>query len=282
MNETKHQTVRVVLVVGGLAMFGLAAIFCFDQERAKQLWLWWDSPLSLYFVAAMQAAIGAAMLWIGLSGELAALAAGALNLVVMMAGSALTLFWIAGLDLSSPIFYYAVGCALFALFNGWLFVWARRIPLRDSLPLPPLIRYSYMLFVAALAGLGIALLTTDWKILPWGFGEENADTPRILGWMFFGDAFYFLYALLYPRWRNACAQLCSFLAYDLVLLGPFLMRWPLIREWFGHLPRLPDDLLPNLVLYTFVLLYSGALGVYFLFINPQTRLVARAQRSHRD
>lgn len=280
MNDTKRQWVRIVLVVGGLAMLGLAAIFCFNQELAKQLWLWWDSPLSLYFVAAMQAAIGAAMLWIGLSGELAALAAGALNLVVMMAGLALTLFWIAGLDLSNPLFYYALGCALFALFNGWLFIWARRIPLRDNLPLPPLIRYSYMLFVAALAGLGIALLTTDWKILPWGFGDENAYTPRILGWMFFGDAFYFLYALLYPRWRNACAQLCSFLAYDLVLLGPFLMRWPLIRDWFGHLPRLPDELLPNLVLYTFVLLYSGALGVYFLFINPQTRLVARAQRAH--
>jgi len=36
------------------------------------------------------------------------------------------------------------------------------------------------------------------------------------------DAFYFLYGLLVPRWHHALGQLLNFLAYDLVLIVPFL------------------------------------------------------------
>jgi len=260
----------------------LAAIFAFQQELAAQLWIWTDSPLSFYFLAAMQAAIAAAMLWIGISGELAALAPGALNLIIMLGGSALSLAYIAGVQPGGSEFGYALGCGLFALANGWLFLWARRQPLRDNAPLPRLLFVSYIIFVVVLAGVGGALLLGIGDIMPWGFGENNRFTPVLLGWMFFGDAFYFLYALLFPRWRNACAQLCSFLAYDLVLLGPFLMRWPLLRDYFPDTPRLPDHLLDNLIIYTLVLIYSGALGIYYLFIDRRTRLLSGTTLQARD
>jgi hypothetical protein len=77
-----------------------------------------------------------------------------------------------------------------------------------------------------------------------------------------GDAFYFLYSLLYPRWHNALGQLLSFLAYDLVLIGPFLLLFKTVK---------PESML-NLIVYVAVLLYSGGIAVYFLFINRQTRL----------
>jgi hypothetical protein len=269
------QMVRVLLVVGGVAMLALSAIFSFDQELAKRLWLWEDGPLSLYFVASMQAAIAAAMLWIGFSGELAALASGALNLVVMMAGSALSLVFVANALGDWSLFFYAVGCALFALFNVWLFRWARRISFRDNRPLPDLLRYSYWLFVVILGTLGLALMIRGNGVLPWRVQEANAFTPLILGWMFFGDAFYFLYALIIPRWHNACAQLCSFLAYDLILLGPLLIRWPIVQTIWPEAPAVAPGLELNLIIYSCVLLYSGALGVYYLLINPQTRLFGR-------
>lgn len=262
-----YLVVRILLVLGGIGVLVLAAIFAFQRDLAVTLWLWSDSPLSFYFIAAMQAAIAAAMLWIGISSELAALAAGALNLLVMMSGMAVSLYLIGLGD-------YAIACALFALFNLLLYLWARRIPLRNDQPLPSLVRYSYWLFIIVLAGVGLALLMGVEGVLPWNFGDENANTPVLFGWMFFGDAFYFLYALLYPRWHNAVAQLLSFLAYDLVLIGPFLIRWPLIRDLVGG-PRLPDDRLDNLIVYTLILLYSGALGVYYLLINPKTRLFDR-------
>jgi hypothetical protein len=127
-----------------------------------------------------------------------------------------------------------------------------------------------------LGGVGVSLFFTPNGVLPWPVGENNAFTPLLFGWMFFGDAFYFLYAVIYPRWHKGCAQLCSFLAYDLALLGPCLIRWPGIRERFPEVPRLPDHLLDNLVIYSLVLIYSGLLGLYYLFIHPQTRLFGRA------
>jgi hypothetical protein len=71
----------------------------------------------------------------------------------------------------------------------------------------------------------------------------------------------FLYSLLYPRWHNALGQLLSFLAYDLVLIIPFLLLFKTVK---------PEYML-NLVVYVAVLIYSGAIAVYFLFVNSQTR-----------
>ena len=64
-------------VIGGLLMLILAAGYFFQQPWAIRTWLWPDSPACSYaFIAAMQAAIAAAMLWIGFSGELSVIEAG--------------------------------------------------------------------------------------------------------------------------------------------------------------------------------------------------------------
>jgi hypothetical protein len=96
-------------------------------------------------------------------------------------------------------------------------------------------------------------------VFPWAL---NPDSSVIFGCIFIGDAFYFLYGLLYPRWHNAAGQLLSFLAYDLVLIGPFLMLFKTVKPEFMF----------SLIVYVAVLVYSGGLAVYFLFVNPKTRL----------
>jgi len=93
-------------------------------------------------------------------------------------------------------------------------------------------------------------------IFPWAL---NPDSSVLFGCIFIGDAFYFLHGLLYPRWHNARGQLLSFLAYDLVLIGPFLYE------------TVEPDFFLNLVVYITVLVYSGLIAVYFLFVNRQTR-----------
>jgi hypothetical protein len=261
-----HTLPRALLIAGGIALLILAAGFYIHEPWATRLWMWTDSPLSYYFVAAMQAAIAAAMLWIGTSGELAALAPGALNLLVMMLGCAVAFFFTSGLDANHPLFLYTIGCFVFALFNLWLLFWAHRIPPRDQRPLPGLLRISYGLFSLILAGVGIALLLNRPNVLPWTFQEDNQLTPVLFGWMFFGDAFYFLYAVLIPRWNLARAQLWSFLVYDLVLLGPFINR--ILNP---PNPRPSEELMLSLYVYTTILVYSALLGVYYLLINPQTR-----------
>ena len=94
-------------------------------------------------------------------------------------------------------------------------------------------------------------------VFPW---DLNPDSSVVFGCIFLGDAFYFLYALLRPRWGNAFGQLLSFLAYDLVLIVPFLLLVNTVK---------PDHML-GLIIYIAVLVYSGGLAVYYLFIDSQT------------
>jgi hypothetical protein len=89
----------------------------------------------------------------------------------------------------------------------------------------------------------------------------NPDSSVIFGCIFLGDAFYFLYALLRPYWSNAFGQLLSFLAYDLVLIIPFVLLFDTVK---------PERMV-GLIVYIAVLVYSGGLAVYYLLINPQTR-----------
>lgn len=63
--------------------------------------------------------------------------------------------------------------------------------------------------------------------------------------------------LALPPVSYACAQLWSFLAYDLVLIGPFL----------GHFANVKPEQRMSLILYTTVLIYSGAVAVYYLLID---------------
>ncbi|MFT3890440.1 MAG: hypothetical protein QM730_02300 [Anaerolineales bacterium] len=91
--------------------------------------------------------------------------------------------------------------------------------------------------------------------------DLNPDSSIIFGCIFLGDAFYFLYGLLRPNWGNACGQLLSFLAYDLVLIVPFVLLINTVKP--GHML--------NLIVYIAVLVYSGGLAVYYLFVHPQTR-----------
>lgn len=146
---------------------------------------------------------------------------------------------------------------LMALMSGGIFFWSRRLPLTDQRPTPGLVRLSFGIFIASLFLAGGALILRV-PIFPWAL---NPDSSVIFGCIFVGDAFYFLYGLLRPRWGNAFGQLLSFLVYDLVLIVPFLLLFDTVQ---------PDHML-NLIIYTAVLLYSGGLAVYYLVINPQTR-----------
>jgi hypothetical protein len=121
-----------------------------------------------------------------------------------------------------------------------------------------LVRVSFGVFIVSLILAGGALVFRI-PVFPWAL---NADSSVIFGCIFIGDAFYFLYSLLYPRWHNALGQLLSFLAYDLVLILPFLLLFETVK---------PEYTL-SLIAYVAVLIYSGAIAVYFLFVNSKTRL----------
>ena len=121
-------------------------------------------------------------------------------------------------------------------------------------------QFAFVIFIAALLVVGVALVAGFRYIMPWEVGQSS----MVFGWMFISDACYFAYALWRGRWNLARVPLWSFLAYDLVLIGPFLIRL------IGQTPSFKWPW-PNLIIYTLILLFSGAVALYYLLINPATR-----------
>lgn len=236
----------------------LALGFIFRVPLVLSIWPWEDGRYSYLFIGSILAAVGAAALWVGWTGELGALPAGSLNIFVIALTSSIYFSKLALGDGRTNLIPFAAISTVIAIVSAVAFWWSRRIPLRESQPTPWLVKASFVIFIALLllAGGGLVL---HQPIFPW---ELNPDTSVIFGCILIGDAFYFLYGLLYPRWNNAIGQLLSFLAYDLVLIVPFVLLFNTV----------PPERQFNLFVYIVVLVYSGALAVYFLFVNPQTRI----------
>jgi len=255
------KTMRTFTLLGGLFMLALAVGFVFRLPWALSAWPWEDGRYSYLFVGSIFAAAAAAALWIGGTGELGILPAGSLNLFVIGLTTAIYFFslYFQG---RSNLLPFGIAALLETISTGALFLWSRGLPYDDQRPTPKLVRVSFGIFVASLLLAGVALIF-HLPIFPW---ELNPDSSVIFGCIFLGDAFYFIYALLHPRWGNGFGQLLSFLVYDLVLIVPFLQLIPNVKP--GHML--------NLVVYTAVLIYSAGLAIYYLFIDPHTRIGSTA------
>ncbi|MGB8646104.1 MAG: hypothetical protein WCF84_12765 [Anaerolineae bacterium] len=247
---------RYAILIGGALSLATGLGFAFQVPIVTAMWPWPDGRLSYLFIGSILAAVSVAMLWIGWTGELGALPAGSLNVLVIAATTTLYFFYLST-NSHPELMPYGLAGIVSVIASAAAFFWSQKIPLGDERPTPLLVRISFGIFIIALALAGGALVLRS-PIFPWAV---KPDSSVIFGCIFLGDAFYFLYGLLKPRWHNALGQLLSFLAYDLVLIVPFLMLFGAIK---------PEYML-SLIIYVAVLVYSGAVSIYFLFIDKQTR-----------
>ncbi|MBC7876695.1 MAG: hypothetical protein H7Y59_05935 [Anaerolineales bacterium] len=255
------KTMRTLTFIGGLVILVLAFGFIFRVPLALSMWPWEDGRYSYLFVGSIFAAVSAAMLWVGWTGDFGVLPAGSLNVFVIAAGTCIYFFKLALQDGRMELIPFAIVELAFAIFTGVTFLRSRTFPLAESRPTPALVKFSFAFFTISLIITG-TMLIFHMPIFPW---DLNPDSSVIFGCIFIGDAFYFLYGFLYPRWNNAVGQLLSFLVYDLVLIIPFLFLLNTVK---------PDHFF-GLVVYVVILIYSGALAAYYLFINSQTRFGSR-------
>lgn len=255
---------RFVLFAVSVVQIAFALAFALQLPVITQGWPVPNTgPLSFIFIGSIFLAAAAATLWCLYVRENGALVGVVLDYIVIFVPLAIFVFQIAGGD--SGLTLLGISLAAGALFGLVVLLWSRRFPINDPRPQPRLVRVSFMFFVVTLIVVGGLLVLKVPNILPWPVSPESSV---IYGWMFLGAAAYFTYSLLRPSWINTGGQLAGFLAYDVVLIGPFLTR----------LPTIAPDFRPNLIIYTVVVIYSGLLAIYYLFIKADTRMF-RALRS---
>ncbi len=182
---------------------------------------------------------------------------GAVDLVVTFSGMGLFSIQLYLADTSRQlILVFGIVSLLSALILVGIAWQSRGLEIKDKRPTPRVVRFSFALFALALLLAGGALIFKTNNIFPWNIGEEL----RVLyGWIFLGAMCYFIYALVKPQWGNAKGQLMGFLAYDLVLIVPFLQHFSDV---------VPEQRL-SLTIYVGVLIYSGLIAAYFLFIDKR-------------
>jgi len=251
---------RIFMLLFCAGQVFLAVAFFTQMPIALQLWPLPDTtPMSFIFISSIFAAAAAAIGWCILSRDYGAMVGLSWDFIGMFVPITVFSFQLALTTNSTPILLFALAAAVTAVFGFVLLAWSVRIPIRDPRPMPRLVYYSFIVFVIALVIAGVALVLKVPNILPWRITPEFSVMS---GWFYLGASTYFLYSVLRPSWHNTAGQLMGFMAYDVILLVPFLQR----------LPSIPPEMFWSLVIYIAVVVYSGVLATYYLLMNPATRV----------
>lgn len=250
-----------LLLVGvGVAALVLAAGFFFQQPWATVLWPLPGGKLSFGFMASILAGAGVALMWVGICGERGATASFAISFGIMFCGMAI--FTLQLYEASAPqdarLLNFSIACMALTALCAILWRLSMTYKTIDPRPMPPSLRIPLMVEIVVLTGVGVALVLKRPDTLPWSLGPEASV---IYGWAFLGLAVYYIYPLLRPTWNNTRGQLAGFLAYDLVLFTPLV----------GHLADVKPEHVLGLVVALSIIIVSGALSIYYLFINKATR-----------
>jgi len=253
---------RSALIVAGSITAALALGFGMRLPWATALWPLPDGPLSFAFMASILAGAALPLLWLGVSGALAALRGYALGFSVVNGGLSATALGVYGSTGQASLLGFGLLTAALAVLCVALMIWNPG-DAGDPRPMPPALRIPFAIEVGVLALVGLGLVLKIPNVLPWPLRPESS---MMYGWVFLGLALYFGYTLAQRTWRHTCGQLLGFLAYDLVLLVPLL----------GHIPAVKPEHRLGLAVAIAIILSSGALAVYYLFIHRDTRVWSAA------
>jgi hypothetical protein len=255
-----------LFVVVAVQVFFAVALF-FQWPAVAALWPFaGTTPLTFIFISSIFAAAAASTYWAAAARSYAALAGIGLDYITILLPVAIFTLGLGLRGSNGQMAGYGIVCLLGVAFGAALLAWSLRQPLDRSRPVPRLVQWSFAVFIAALLVVSTRLLLKHPNVIPWTITPELSV---VIGWMFLGAATYFAYGLLRPSWANAAGQLAGFLAYDVVLIGPFFQR----------LPTVAPEHRVGLIIYTAIVSYSGLLAIYYLFIHPATRVWSRPRLS---
>jgi len=254
--------IRNTLILFSSVQILFAIAFFFQLPFATNLWPYpGTTPLTFIFVSSIFAAAAASTLWVVLSKNYGALVGISLDYIVILTPLSIFSAFVGARTGSTPLFIFSAVCLIGTLFGVGMLLWSRRFSMDKTRAVPGIVKWSFVIFIIALIFVSVQLFFQIPNVIPW---KITPELSVVIGCMFFGAVIYFLYGLYRPSWANAAGQLLAFLAYDLVLIVPFLQRLPTV---------IPEHRIGQIV-YIAVLIYSGLLAIYFLFIHAPTRLRA--------
>jgi hypothetical protein len=276
----RDRIIRVLCLLGGGLWLLLAAGLYTGQDWATSLWPWPDVRMSFVFLASIAAAVAAPLVWTGVTGEFAAFAGLAINVFVLNVGATVYLAW-RWVHLQEPL-HGAIAASLAGIATAMaLYLWSRRIPMRDPRPMPAIVHAGCVVFAALLIVVGSALALQMPRIFPWNLTPQDST---LFGLIFLGAAAYFVHATTRPRWGFGAAPLWSFLAYDIVLFAPYLRmlggsgNGAALADYYGRAGGTASSVnMPSLSVYLTVLTVSTLLALYMFFVDARTRVVGRGR-----
>ena len=248
--------IRLILIVAGLVYAILTYGYVTRADWAIALWPWEDGRLSYLFVGSVLSAFAVGALWAGASGRVGA-ARGSLAGLVLIYGS--TGIYLAAISPTAGTTVHAA-VALSTAFAAAALWWVLRRAPEEARNLPAYVTASCWIFSLALAGAGTALVLRVGTVFPWPLSDQSAT---IFGLTFLGLATIYADAAARRRIGAGIVVMAGFLAYDLILLPPFLLLFETIAP----------ERLTSLTVYVVVLIYSAVVALVFL----TARFKGRAQ-----
>lgn len=270
---------RLLCIAVVLAEIPFGVGFYRQSTWATDLWSVPDVRMTYIFFASIIATTATLFAWAAWRNE-----PGTLPVIGLVAATAtpaigLYLIWVS-LDGSETDVTVAGVVAIAAGFATVAFSRrAGRVPVRDPRPLPTPFRWSFVGFCCVLIPVGTALTLQVENAFPWELAPENST---VIGLIFLSAAVLFAWIIRHPRWAYGEMALTSFLAYDLVLLGPYLDLFrnrndaATVASYYGGDPSYAAAATDNginelgLVLYLAVLMISAivAISIYLWDLRP--------------
>lgn len=191
---------RVVLISGiAVLLYSLGLYFLLPS--ATQLWIWpAGAPLGLAFVAAWFAGGAMPLVWSGISGQVVALRALMLTILVTYTGTALHLFARHAFPSNERYLTFAALFALGSVLAGTVLVLISRCSVAGDRAIPRIIRWTFLLFSAILLPVGMAMVLGVPHVFPLPL---TADVAAVYGWFFLGSFIYYFYGFLKPSLLNS-------------------------------------------------------------------------------
>jgi hypothetical protein len=272
-----HYYPRLIALMLAILLLAASVASYARVESARDVWPWRDQAMTDRFVAAYLVAFAGSLLWVVVTGELAAFAGIAVTVGVNALGMAIYLGYKATLGGSGGLTLHVL--AMIGLLGVAVLVFRRFGSLKPKrlIATPKPIMIGMVVYPIVLLSAAVRLILQQRNVFPW---DPRPEWSTIIGLGLVGSAAFFAYGAFRTGWTHAGAQFAGFLAYDLVLIFPYVR---MLREGdgssgsslYGSSGSTVNE--GPLTLFLVAIGTSALLAVWYLFIDRETRIVRAAE-----